>query len=177
MTNETFIEDLMLVRIPAWWENPWLLVLATLALGGIVYFVTRIFTRRTGSSAEVPVISGPPPHEEFLRRLEALRKRRQELTPYQLAIEVGEILRGYLEAKYAFGIQYQTTREFLDSVVSDSRFNPGHRATLSEFLTLCDAVKFAQRPATEAEQGGLMDTAERFIRECAGLASNPTPTP
>jgi hypothetical protein len=170
MTNQTLIEDLMLVKVPEWWENPWLLAVVPLVIGAILYWVTRWWMRRSVAPLAKPEAEGPPCHEAFLLRLEMLRRRRAELTAYQLAIEVSEILRGYLEARYDFHIQYQTTREFLDSVVADSRFNPGHRAILSGFLGLCDAVKFARRSATGSEQDGLLDEAERFIRECAGLA-------
>ena len=38
---------------------------------------------------------------------------------------------------------------------------------LAGFLELCDDVKFGQAPATEAEQTGLLDTAEKVLRQTA----------
>lgn len=87
---------------------------------------------------------------------------------YPLAIEVSDLLRAYLEAQYRFGIRYQTTREFLGSVAADSRFNPVHRGTLAGFLGLCDAVKFARQSVEADRKSALVETAERFVAECAG---------
>jgi len=170
MTNETLIEDLTLLRLPQWWENPWFLLSVPVVAGILLYLATRWWISRRPPATPMPEVQGPPVHEEFLRRLRELRGRHDRLEAYPLGIEVSEILRGYLEARYRLGIRYQTTREFLDSVAADPRFNPGHREVLAAFLGLCDAVKFARRTVSGADQDGLLDTAERFIRDCAGLA-------
>jgi hypothetical protein len=99
------------------------------------------------------------------------------MSAYELGIEVSTILRGYLEARFAFSAGFQTTREFLGSAAKDPRLHGDHRAMLASFLGLCDAVKFARHPASHVEQDGLLDTAERFIREAAGPGATPGDAP
>jgi hypothetical protein len=169
MTNEFLIEDLTLLRLPQWWESPWFLLSAPVAAGILLYLVTRWWMSRRPAPQAVPVPEGPPVHDGFLRRLQELRARRDSLEAYPLGIEVSEILRGYLEARFRFGIRYQTTREFLDSVAADTRLKSGHREVLTGFLGLCDAVKFARHDVARPGREGLLDTAEQFIRDSAGL--------
>ena len=164
MTNQILIEDLSLVALPAWWENPWLLFTLPVLVGVLFYLMTRWWHSRRAPIQSRPVTEGPPVHDEFLRRLQALRDRRPSIEAYLLGIEVSEILRGYLEAQFRFDIRYQTTREFLTSVASDSRFTSEKREALAGFLQHCDAVKFANQTPSGAEQDGLLDTAEKVIR-------------
>jgi hypothetical protein len=105
----------------------------------------------------------------FLARLAALRSNRGQWVAHPFAVDVSEILRGYLEARYAFSVRFQTSREFLELAATDPRLNPDHRAIVRDFLGHCDLLKFARGIATESELAALIDTAERFIRECAGL--------
>ena len=172
MNPPQLIEDLTLVPLPQWWESPWFLLGAPVVAGLLLYALTRWWMSRPRRVPAAVVPAGPPVHDAFLALLADLRRRSDGLAAYPLGIEVSEILRGYLEAQYRFGIRYQTTREFLDSVSADGRFNPVHRATLAGFLGRCDAVKFARGDATAEQRLGLVDTAERFIRDCAGVADS-----
>ena len=111
MTNSaTIIEDLTLVPVPAWWENPWVWVGALVAL-----VVAGYLFRRWLKSRPVPVIvappvpTGPPPHLEALRRLTELRAKQEKLTTYDVALECSDILRAYIEGRFALPIRYQTT--------------------------------------------------------------------
>ena len=172
MKPDRLIEDLTLVPLPQWWENPWLLLSLPVVIGLLAYSVHRWWMRRQPApAADDAPSSGPPPHEEFLRRLAELRSSRAQWVAYSFGIEVSDILRGYLEARYAFSVRFQTSREFLHSAVTDPRFNPNHRAALTDFLGQCDALKFAQARASEAELATLVDTAERVIRECSSLTN------
>lgn len=171
MNKTNLIEDLQLIPVPPWYMTPWgilLLVLAGLTAGWL--FLRWWKKRQPAPLPGVPEKGGPPIHDEYLRRLAGLRERRAKLNAYDLSIEVAEILRGYLGRRFRFAILYQTTREFLGSVSSDGKLSSHQREAVDAFLSLCDAVKFARRPASVAEQDGLLDTAERVIRECAKLS-------
>ena len=170
MKPDRLIEDLTLVPLPQWWENPWLLLSLPVVIGLVAYSLGRWWLQRRPPTPAPAVPEGPPPHEAFLARLADLRSKRGHWIAYPFAIEVSEILRGYLEARYAFSVRFQTSREFLELAATDPRLNPEHRATLRDFLGRCDLLKFAQGVATESELAALIDTAERFIRECSGLA-------
>ena len=169
MKPDRLIEDLTLVPLPQWWENPWLLFSLPVVIGLIAYNLRRWWLQRKPTTPKLTVPVGPPPHEAFLARLAALRANRSHWVAYPFAIEVSEILRGYLEARYAFSVRFQTSREFLELAATNPCLNTAHRATLRDFLSRCDLLKFAQGVATEAELAALIDTAEQFISECAGL--------
>lgn len=180
MNRTNVIEDLNLLPLPPWWQEPRFLALAVLLLAALVGLGIWAARRRPRSRMAPPPEPLPPvPPEEFLRLLHELRQRHPALSAYQLAIEVSDILRAYLEARYRFRILYQTSREFLRDAAHRPELTPAHRLTLDGFLNRCDEVKFAQAPATPEEQAALIDTAENVIRQTAGTQSAPPtgPTP
>lgn len=175
MNQTNLIEDWTLLPPPPWWQNPLVWVGLVLAAAA-AWWLRRWWKGRTRRPAPVPrpaPAAAPPLHTAFLARLAALRNRREQISAYELAIEVSEILRGYLEVRFQFHILFQTTREFLEAVADSPALNASQRAHLETFLRSCDAVKFAQRPATPEEQVGLLDAAEALIRQAAGMESPP----
>ena len=173
MNRTNVIEDLTLLPLPPWWLIPWVIAIAVLLLALLAAGVVLLARLRPRPQPASAVPDGPPPDAEFLRRLAALRARRASLEAYPLAIEVSEILRGYLDARYRFHILYQTTREFLGAAVGRPELTEPRRQVLALFLGLCDDVKFARRPATVPEQDALLDTAEAFIRASAAPSTAP----
>lgn len=172
MPDSDIIEDLQLLPIPAWWQHPVVWVVFLLLVGLALYGL-RWWLRRNPRPTPIPVTPpGPPPHPEFLKRLKELRERQAELTAYELAIEVAEILREYLECRFHFAIRYQTTREFLTAASSSNHLNTQQRSVLASFLGACDTVKFARHSATPGEQVALLDAAESLILQCAGIAAS-----
>ena len=167
MTNIAIIEDLTLVPVPQWWQNPWAWVAITTALVVIGYFVRRWWRSRP---APVPAVlappPGPPPHLEALRRMTDLRARHASLGPYEVALECSDILRRYIEGRFALPIRFQTTREFLGAAQSEPLLGPEPRLELGEFLNFFDRLKFARDTATSSETLAAIDGAERFIRRC-----------
>ncbi len=168
MTNSaTIIEDLTLVPVPAWWENPWVWVGALVAL-----VVAGYLFRRWLKSRPVPVIvappvpTGPPPHLEALRRLTELRAKQEKLTTYDVALECSDILRAYIEGRFALPIRYQTTREFLGAAQAHPELGAEPRRELGEFLEFFDGIKFAAGSADSREMRETIDGAERFVRRC-----------
>jgi hypothetical protein len=169
VTNTNIIEDLRLVPLPQWWQNPILLVavaLMALVLGWLLYRLSKIQPAPAPAPVEPP---GPPPHEEALRRLAELRRQLDTFSPYRLAIEASDVLRGYVHDRYAVPMRFQTSREFLEAARSSPEVTAAQRNELAGFLEFCDLVKFAARGATRKESAGSLDIAERFIRLAAGL--------
>lgn len=167
MKPDRLIEDLTLVPLPQWWENPWLLLAIPVVSGVVAYRLRRWWLGRRPPTPVSAAPEGPPAHEAFLAQLAALRARRAQWVAHPFAVEVSDILRGYLEARYAFAVRFQTSREFLESAAKDPRLTVVQRAGLDGFLGGCDRIKFARGTAGEPELSGLLDSAEQFIRGCA----------
>ena len=168
MTNSpTIIEDLTLVPVPAWWENPWVWVAALVVLALATWAFLHWWRSRPVKVATTPLPPpGPPPHLEALRRLAELRVRVDRVPAYDAAIECSDILRIYVEARFALPIRFQTTREFLDAAQSHSALGNDPQRDLGEFLRLFDAIKFARADAQPAQLRQTLDGAETFIRSC-----------
>jgi hypothetical protein len=83
------------------------------------------------------------------------------------AAAVAEILRLFLEAKYAVAAPKQTTEEFLVSAQTSGKFPPPELARLRTFLTQCDVLKFAKGSANAAARHELLNIAESQVKEAA----------
>lgn len=167
VTNQTLIEDLTLVPLPQWWQNPWTWIFIASGITLTIFLFRRYLRSRTipfkPLAAEPP---GPPPHIEALNRLHELRARHEKLTSYQVALECSDILRRYIERRFSSPIRYQTTREFLGAVHNSPELGGESRAELGDFLSFFDSIKFAQEPADSARTSSAIDGAERFVRRC-----------
>jgi hypothetical protein len=89
-----------------------------------------------------------------------------KLPAYDAAIECSDILRIYVEARFALPIRFQTTREFLGAAQSHSTLGNDPQRDLGEFLRLFDAIKFARADAQPAQLHETIEGAETFIRSC-----------
>ena len=173
VTNQTLIEDLTLLPIPQWYQNPWIWLVIGIAAFLVIYFLRRYLKSRLVPLkpfiAEPP---GPPPHDEALKRLAELRTRHAKLTAYQVALECSDILRRYIERRFASPIRFQTTREFLGAVHSSPELSGESRSELGDFLKFFDEIKFAQESAEPTRTSSAIDGAERFVRRC--IPAEPT---
>jgi hypothetical protein len=167
MTNALIIEDLTLVPVPVWWQSPWFIALVAFALVVAGFFVRRWWKNRPRPTPVAPtVLPGPPPHLEALRRLAELRARHAKLDAYAVAIDCSDILRTYIEARFALPIRYQTTREFLGAAQAAPELNAEAQSQLGEFLKFFDQLKFARANATSEQTLSTIDGAEQFVRRC-----------
>ncbi|HEY3854137.1 MAG TPA: hypothetical protein VGO67_07075 [Verrucomicrobiae bacterium] len=171
MTNQTIIEDLRLIPPPPLWENPWVWVIAIVAVGVFYY----LWKRRPVSvpAPAVPPFVGPPPHEEALRLLAALKVRHPQMTAYEVSIECSEILRRYIEARFALPLRYQTTREFLSAAHAALAIE--WRGELGEFLQFFDGVKFARDNPAGDKTLAAIEGSERFVRRSSGQTTTTAP--
>ena len=174
MNRTNLIDDLTLVPPPIWWQNPWVVLLAVLLLGALIWGLDRWFRRPRTFAA--PAFVGPPgpwPGDEALRRLLALKARVPGMKHYDLAIEASEILRVFIEGAHALPIRYQTTREFLTLAADSAHLSVPQRQILAHFLGFCDLAKFARQPATQAEMVQSVETAIQFVQSAAQAAHPP----
>lgn len=166
-TNVGIVEDLRLVPVPTLWTNPifWIVIVAV--AGFFIWILRRwLASRPRPLKAQAPPLPGPPPHVVALNRLQELRARHPKLTAYQVALDCSDILRRYIEARFASPIRYQTTREFLGAARASSELSSESKKELGAFLEFFDGIKFAQENAAADQTARAIDAAEEFVRKC-----------
>ena len=167
MTNVTIIEDLTLVPVPVWWQSPWFIALVVVTLAVAGFFLRRWWKNRPPPVPVAPPMpSGPPPHLEALRRLADLRTRHPKLDAYAVAVDCSDILRTYIEGRFALPIRYQTTREFLGAARAAPELNAEAQSQLGDFLKFFDQLKFARANAPAEQTLATINGAEQFVRRC-----------
>ena len=77
--------------------------------------------------------------------------------------EVSQILRQYIEDRFALHAPERTTEEFLREARRSAVFTTVQADTLGDFLAHCDQVKFAELTPTTAEAQRTFDTARAFV--------------
>ena len=105
-----------------------------------------------------------PPHEAALRALRELAAGDlPERDPLAFHHAVADILRRYLEQRFAVHAPERTTEELMLIVADADWLDNAQRRALHAFLARCDQVKFAgaRPPATAAR--GLIDTATDLV--------------
>lgn len=81
-------------------------------------------------------------------------------------VRLTDVVRVYLEARYALPASTRTTDEFLRELESPaSPLPPAERPFLKDFLAAADLVKFARQPPEESGLLRAVDGAERLVRE------------
>jgi hypothetical protein len=157
-------EDIRDIRGPKlilpWWLVPALLAgAAILALLGVG--VWRWLRRRPRPRALLPF-------EVALQRLEDIRPLMQPQSVREFSTAVSDIVRSYIELRFAVTATHRTTEEFLHDLLESSQASlVRHRALLSEFLQQCDLVKFAGISLTPQNMESLHHSARAFVLETA----------
>jgi hypothetical protein len=116
------------------------------------------------------------PYELALERLEAARGLMQPEHAREFSIAVSEVVRNYVEERFATRAAHRTTEEFLhDCVAQTDSPLAGHRPLLGEFLHHCDLAKFARWVLSVPEMEAMLSSASAFVRETGQAAANQSP--
>jgi hypothetical protein len=147
---------------------PWALWTAvTAALVAALGFGARVLCRRAPNAQPLPSPRTSSPREKALARIERLRAS-DPTTPAEreaFHVEAADLVREYLEQRFAIRALEMTTEELRASPSVASGVAPAHRDLLAGFLGRFDLAKFGREPATAGERATLLDAAERFVRE------------
>lgn len=140
---------------------PIVTTLSALALAGAGFF---FFKRRTVKEAIAVRI---PAHELAFASLEKLVA---EDLPDQGEFKefyqkISDILRHYIENRFGLHAPEQTTEEFLSELRTGSQLDSKHQTLLSDFLTHCDLVKFAEHQPDQDDIQKTFDSCKNFIME------------
>ena len=146
-------------------EGPWLrrhwpwLAGGGVALAALVAGVV-IWLRRAERRAQLTAF------DRALARLERLRRagmpEQSDMDAWY--VELSDIVRRYIEERFALRAPEQTTEEFLLEAGRSALSRP-HRELLSAFLATCDRVKFARYNPGAGESRQALDEARRFLDE------------
>jgi hypothetical protein len=114
----------------------------------------------------------PPPKPAHEAALAALGKIREstlldEGRVAEFTDMVSDVLRRYLEARFALPAPERTTEEFLEELVRSPALDRTKKEFLAKYLAQCDLVKFAGDRPARRDLEGLYDRSVGFVRETA----------
>jgi hypothetical protein len=120
-----------------------------------------------------PKPTGPPPIPAHLRARQRLGEALALIAePKLFCTAVSDVIRFYLEERFDFRAPERTTEEFLHELRATNLLLPDQKASLGEFLSRCDLVKFARYEPGESELRDLHVSAVRLVDE-----TEPAPEP
>lgn len=143
--------------LPARWQ----LIVAAIAIVACAVTGIVVWQRRSVVRSQLSA---------FDRALARLQKLETEGLPTvdsadEWYVELSDIVRHYIEDRYAVRAPEFTTEEFLLEAQRSVELTATHRDLLTAFLERCDRVKFAAYfPSTE-ESREVLDVAVRFLSE------------
>jgi hypothetical protein len=102
--------------------------------------------------------------EQTLGRLEDTRSLMRPATAREFGIAASEVIRNYIEKRFAAIATQRTTEEFLQTLLQSSNEElVRHRTLLAEFLQQCDFVKFAGASLAVKDMESLYQSARGFV--------------
>jgi hypothetical protein len=115
----------------------------------------------------------PDPLAIALAELEKTRALLHPETAREFSIAVSDVVRMYIEARFAARAAHRTTEEFLHDLAgaAASPLAP-YREVLTEFLRHCDLAKFGRWALTVGEMEAMLASARVFL-----LDTQPRPVP
>jgi hypothetical protein len=112
-------------------------------------------------------------------RLAELRARQWprsgRFEPYY--VELSDILRQYIEARFNLHAPEQTTPEFLAEASRSGSFSDSRQGLLADFLRHADRVKFAQYEPSLEQMDRSLSTVHVFVRDTVPPAESPVGEP
>ncbi len=163
------IRDLApLEEFPRDWRPILLLAGAALAVLAAIFAVVWWRRHRTR-----PRVVAPPEaaHVLAIRALDALRARAlpQAGAFKEFYSALSDVVRTYLEQRFALRAPEMTTEEFLQAATRGGRLERPHRELLGDFLVECDLVKFARHVPTQEQCERAFTAARRFVDETSAV--------
>jgi hypothetical protein len=152
------------VELPPPWWILWAMGLGlVLLIALIVFLLTR--------PKETPTAPVRQPWSSAFRALNDLRSRIQSIPPQDISHRVSQILRRYLQERYAVPAPARTTHEIFDGTperlpgVPIPRAQGVWRERFEPVAHLCDDISFMPAPRTHDESTALIDQALARMQE------------
>ncbi|MET1055553.1 MAG: BatD family protein [Pedobacter sp.] len=162
-----------------WLRDNWQLLLfpllGLLLIAAAVYYWLK--RKKTQPVKEV-IVPALPAHEIALNQLTALKDKKlwQQQLVKEYYSELTDVLREYLEKRYAIKTHEKTTEEILAGL-KYADINAESRNTLHQLLTLADLVKFAKEKPLAIENERSIEDAMLFVAGTRKLVTAATELP
>ena len=157
------LEALDLERAPRW---PWAAAVA-FGIAGVLFLAVRRFSAHARRQSA---------YEIALTRLDALEARpRPDIEAMDaFFVELSDLVRRYLEDRFALHAPELTTEEFLDIAARSPDLTRHHRDVLKAFLVSADQVKFARFVPAAADVETALSAVRGFLQQTANDATQMT---
>jgi hypothetical protein len=157
-------EDIRDIRGPKVLLADWLLPALIAGAAVIALAIYGVWRWRRNRLARVLL-----PYEVALERLEEIRTLMQPERAREFSTAASDIVRSYIEQRFAVTATRRTTEEFLrDLLETPNASLARHQSLLGDFLLQCDFVKFAAMSLNEQNMESLRQSARVFILATAG---------
>jgi len=167
------VGDIRDIRGPQADVSEWVLAVVIGGAGLLALAGYALWRRRRGCPA--PLLS---PQSVAERRLEEIRSRMSPADSGRFAVEVSAVVREYIEHRFDVSAAHLTSEEFLRRMLdSADAALVRQRPRLSDFLTQCDIVKFADVRLDADAMDSLLRAALSFVRETASREEAHDPVP
>jgi hypothetical protein len=144
---------------------PWLVI--TLVAAAVIYLLARFLPRNPLRRLVRPPAPKEPAHITALRDLQALRAdelwQKGEIKEYYSRLS--DILRRYIDNRYAISSPELTTDETVRMLHRASVTTPAQMALVKEILSVSDMVKFAKYIPDGGSNDVMHENAVRFVEE------------
>jgi uncharacterized protein DUF4381 len=152
-------EDIRDIRGPKLLLPAWILPAVIAGVAILVLAVYFFWRWRRNRRARILL-----PYEIALQRLEEIRTLMQPARAREFSTAVSDIVRSYIEQRFAIGVTRRTTEEFLRDLLEAANSPLArHQSLLGEFLQQCDLVKFAGIALNVQNMEALSQSARAFV--------------
>lgn len=145
---------------PPFWETTWPYVIIGIFLIAAIF---GVIAKRTVWKKTPP--KAPTPYEIAIGQLEEARALMVAKKDKEFSSVVSDAIRQYIEKRFAIKAPEQTTEEFLVAAAQHPMLKGEALDQLSQFLELCDVVKFAQQSFGAMQREAQYSSAEQFLLE------------
>lgn len=148
-----------------WFKQHWYWFALGIVALALITIIALYLSKEKPKEEEVIIEVIRPAHEIALERLAALKEKElwQKGEIKLFYIELTDILREFIEARFSIPALEQTTDEIVVNMSHYPDFSDDQRTTVKRLLFLADLVKFAKEKPIDSENEQHLSTVESFV--------------
>lgn len=176
-TTQPFKPIKGIIFVKSSWRDYLLYIIGGLVFLALIIFVIIYFIRNKKEKKPVPQGPKETLQEKTLRLLAELDQQQlwQKGQVKEYYIQLTDILRNYIEARFNTQALELTTDELLETAIRHKEMLP-HRELLGSILYTADLAKFAKSQPLPAEHMAAMDNVKQFITSTKPVEVTPNQT-